>query len=483
MAARATKTIPRLVRAVGAFLALPGLVAFAVPFLLIWPGSARSFHPIGIAPLAGGVLLLLWCVRDFYVTGEGTLAPWDPPRRLVVVGLYRISRNPMYVAVTLVLVGWAAGFQSWLLAVYALTVAVACYLRVVFGEEPWLARRHGAAWRQYAASVPRWMFPDRRSLLIFLLAAGAALPVAGLLFEAIVEARAASRFPPPGRFVDVGGRRLHLLCIGAGEPTVMFEASGFGVSSLAAPDLRERVAAHTRTCSYDRMGMGWSDPGPGTVSSFALARDLAVLQDRAPLRPPFIVVTSSIGGLTTEMFARQYPERVAGLVFLDAASSGNLPRWAPRFAIGRVLTYPLSAAAWIGLIRLIDPFEIGRVSEAAERSAALTYGPMAVGSAASIVRGLPASLREFEQAPMLPADVPLIVLSAATAKDVIPGAGRIVDTLWADRLQVHQQLAARSTHGSWHIVPDSEHLIASSQPDAVAEVILAMLAEIRRGRQ
>ena len=102
-------------------------------------------------------MLLLWCVRDFYVAGKGTLAPWSPPLELVTVGLYRMSRNPMYIAVILVLCGWALGFRSRPLALYALAVTIGFHLRVVFGEEPWLARRYGGRWAEYKARVPRWL--------------------------------------------------------------------------------------------------------------------------------------------------------------------------------------------------------------------------------------------------------------------------------------------------------------------------------------
>lgn len=145
-------------RALLAFLALPGLVAFAVP--AVWlqlSGRTRLAHPAGLVLLAAGSGALLWCARDFYLSGRGTLAPWAPPRRLVVVGLYRFSRNPMYVAVALVLLGWGVSFASAGLLVYALAVVAAFHLRVVFGEEPWLARTHGDAWRRYAARVRRWL--------------------------------------------------------------------------------------------------------------------------------------------------------------------------------------------------------------------------------------------------------------------------------------------------------------------------------------
>jgi protein-S-isoprenylcysteine O-methyltransferase Ste14 len=103
-----------------------------------------------------GTTLLLWCVREFYVAGKGTLAPWTPPRHLVVSGPYRFSRNPMYVAVALVLSGWAIAFQTRALIIYALAVICAFHLRILLGEEPWLARTHGDAWRRYRSRVPRW---------------------------------------------------------------------------------------------------------------------------------------------------------------------------------------------------------------------------------------------------------------------------------------------------------------------------------------
>jgi protein-S-isoprenylcysteine O-methyltransferase Ste14 len=145
-------------RALFAFLALPGTVAFLVPWLIVRRGDhAAGFVWVGLAPLGLGAGLLLWCVREFYVTGRGTLAPWSPPVALVVSGPYRVSRNPMYVAVALILCGWAIGFRSTALAVYTMTVVAAFQLRIVFGEEPWLARTHGARWHAYTKRVPRWL--------------------------------------------------------------------------------------------------------------------------------------------------------------------------------------------------------------------------------------------------------------------------------------------------------------------------------------
>ena len=115
-------------RALFAFLVLPGMVAFVVPLLLAQP---QPLNPIGLVPLA--------------------------------IGVAGYSRNTMYVSVALILWGWAVGFESRTLAVYAVTVMVAFHIRVVSGEEPWLARMHGDTWTRYRAEVPRWIGKRRRT--------------------------------------------------------------------------------------------------------------------------------------------------------------------------------------------------------------------------------------------------------------------------------------------------------------------------------
>jgi protein-S-isoprenylcysteine O-methyltransferase Ste14 len=146
-----------IARALIAFLLLPGVVAFLVPLWLFRPADRMYPNAGGWILLSIGLAMLLWCVREFYVMGKGTLAPWSPPRHLVTSGPYCWSRNPMYIAVVLILAGWAVGFQSRGLAEYAIVMAVAFHLRVVFGEEPWLARRHGDEWSRYKNQVRRWL--------------------------------------------------------------------------------------------------------------------------------------------------------------------------------------------------------------------------------------------------------------------------------------------------------------------------------------
>jgi protein-S-isoprenylcysteine O-methyltransferase Ste14 len=144
-------------RALLAFVLMPGVVAFLVPALIASRSTLR-FNLVGAAVFTTGTIVLVWCVVSFHVSGKGTLAPWAPPRRLVVSGLYRFSRNPMYIGVLLILMGWAVLFRSTVLVWYAIAIAVSFHLRVVLGEERWLARTHGDEWSSYKRSVPRWLW-------------------------------------------------------------------------------------------------------------------------------------------------------------------------------------------------------------------------------------------------------------------------------------------------------------------------------------
>ena len=111
----------------------------------------------GIAFILLGACILLWCIREFYVSGKGTLAPWSPPQNLVVTSLYRYVRNPMYGGVLLPLSGWALYFQSLPLALYAAVCAAAFHFRGFLHEEPWLEAHFLEDWKTYKKSVPRWL--------------------------------------------------------------------------------------------------------------------------------------------------------------------------------------------------------------------------------------------------------------------------------------------------------------------------------------
>ena len=148
---------------------LPGTIAFLVPISIgaRAGGDPGALRALGVVLQVVGTCILLWCVRDFAVRGRGTLAPVDPPKELVAVGLYRWVRNPMYVGVVTILIGHALFFASGALWLYAAAVFTGFHLFVTLYEEPALSALFGESYARYRASVPRWVprrpLQDRRS--------------------------------------------------------------------------------------------------------------------------------------------------------------------------------------------------------------------------------------------------------------------------------------------------------------------------------
>ncbi len=151
-----------------AIVLLPGVVAIVVPALILlgegphfgWGlGGVAAALPVlvGLALIAAGLAMWIWTVRLFACVGKGTLAPWDPTRRLVVQGPYRHVRNPMISAVTAVLLGEAALLGSLGIAIWAAGFAAVNTAWFVLGEEPGLERRFGEEYREYKSDVPRWV--------------------------------------------------------------------------------------------------------------------------------------------------------------------------------------------------------------------------------------------------------------------------------------------------------------------------------------
>jgi protein-S-isoprenylcysteine O-methyltransferase Ste14 len=104
-----------------------------------------------------GLAMLIWCFWDFLAKGKGTPAPIEPPKELVVSGLYNHVRNPMYVGIALILIGHFLWFGFWNLLFYAAVVVVAFHAFVTFYEEPTLKRKFGASYEDYLKRVPRWI--------------------------------------------------------------------------------------------------------------------------------------------------------------------------------------------------------------------------------------------------------------------------------------------------------------------------------------
>ena len=148
------------------FLIAPGSVFAFVPWWLVRWGAGR-FDPgpwrwLGVGPAALGLALLLWCFVDFLRIGRGTPAPLAPPTRLVIAGLYRYVRNPMYVAIVLALAGETLLLGLWTVAAWAGVLWLTFHLFVVLYEEPHLKKVFGADYEAYLRTVPRWI-PRARS--------------------------------------------------------------------------------------------------------------------------------------------------------------------------------------------------------------------------------------------------------------------------------------------------------------------------------
>ena len=145
-------------------LVVPGTVAVLVPLLIKWdrPIAGGLTLWLGVCLLALGTLLYLRCVWDFAVSGGGTPAPIDAPKRLVTNGVYRYSRNPIYVAVLIAVAGWASLFQSPLLLVYGVALFALYSFFVQRHEEPHLTREFGDQYTAYTATTPRWLPRLRR---------------------------------------------------------------------------------------------------------------------------------------------------------------------------------------------------------------------------------------------------------------------------------------------------------------------------------
>ena len=134
---------------------------------------------------------------------------------------------------------------------------------------------------------------------------------------------AASGAPRPrGEMIDIGGRRLRLVCEGPGDaaPVVILESGAFGIAADWAV-VQDRLAARgMRSCAYDRAGMGFSDPGPSPRDGIATAEDLEKLLAAAHIPAPYILVGHSMAGLRVRLFAVRHPDRTAGVVLVDATT-------------------------------------------------------------------------------------------------------------------------------------------------------------------
>jgi pimeloyl-ACP methyl ester carboxylesterase len=268
----------------------------------------------------------------------------------------------------------------------------------------------------------------------------------------LIPLMAAAQIPqPPGKSFDIGGLKLHLNCTGTGSPAVILEA-GFPGSSLDWAQVQPEVSRFTRVCSYDRAGLGWSDPGQAPRTSSRIAGELHKLLTVAAVPGPYVLVGHSFGGLHVREFTRQFPQAVIGMVLVDATHEDQWdfePRrdWAPTGKPAKRL--PKQPAAIDPITKQLQATGRWKTAERAEREA----------MAATIANAK-------RQPKRLPA-IPLLVLSAGEAAgwaDSVPAA------IVKDQ-QLQREMAAFSPLGKWIPVPGANHYIQISNPATVTSAI------------
>lgn len=151
------------------------------------------------------------------------------------------------------------------------------------------------------------------------------IPLVGAVYQFAENKADMAQHPTPGKLIDIGGYRLHLLCNGTGSPAVLFEA-GIGDDSLTWAGVQPAIAKTTRACSYDRAGYGWSDPSPMPRDAKTIAQELHALLSSAGVGGPLVLVGHSLGGMLVREYAGLYRSDVVGMVLVDSTSPNQFRR-------------------------------------------------------------------------------------------------------------------------------------------------------------
>lgn len=271
---------------------------------------------------------------------------------------------------------------------------------------------------------------------------------------------------PPGRLVDVGGFRLHLLCRGHGSPTVILE-SGLGGFSLDWIYVQDLVAADTRVCAYDRAGYGWSDPGPAPRTTDEIVDELERLLRAAGLAPPYVLVGHSFGGYTAQYFAKLYPREVAGVVLVDSSHPDQAERL-PQLPADRDQENETG-----DLVTFFNPDQIYRYYPRSMWGPiiALLTSPKAIRTEQRELRGFVMSGAEVHEAGPMPS-VPLVVVTRGKRVWPRDPLGNALERAWAE---MQKDLAASVPGGRQVIARHSGHMIQLQQPEVVAAAVRSVL--------
>jgi pimeloyl-ACP methyl ester carboxylesterase len=311
----------------------------------------------------------------------------------------------------------------------------------------------------------------------------AAACLLGIVFEQLSEWRDFRRFPPPGRMVDVGGRRLHLFCQGEGAgPTIIVE-QGAGSPSIFWWPVQRALASTARVCTYDRAGYLWS-PSLGKGRSItARVDDLRDLLVSSGLPGPFVMVAHSYGGLMISQLARRHPELVAGLVFVDTPDERVMydGRYLAQSKSLLTVVRVMSFVARCGALRLFNPMIAGLPAQFSAADLA------ALGSLAARPEFLTAMIDDFGSLNRASAEertspptgsfgaLPVSVISHGLP---FPAPYDALNEGWDEG---QSRLAALSSNSEIVIAEKSSHMIQFDEPDVVVDAIARVHAAARDG--
>jgi pimeloyl-ACP methyl ester carboxylesterase len=283
----------------------------------------------------------------------------------------------------------------------------------------------------------------------------------GATYQWLATRKDLAATPPPGHLVDIGGYRLHLWCTGDGAPAVILD-TGLGGSTPGWGFVQPDVARFTRVCSYDRAGMGYSDPGPSPRTSRRIASELAELLARSVIGGPVVLVGASIAGFNVRVFASDHPERAAGLVLVDAShedQAHEVPQMA-RFV-------PLLST--IGVLRLFGVSFAQRIESLApsvrQFARATSFRAAGYKAAADEIIHIWESASEVRRSRRR-LTIPVLVITG----------GRGADENWR-RLQRDQ--ASLSDRGCLIVAQDSGHVVSVDQPAVVVDAIRTVVETAR----
>jgi len=324
-----------------------------------------------------------------------------------------------------------------------------------------------------ALRVGRWLWRGLAVLGVLILA----LAGLGAIYQATSEAGDRQAFPPIGELVDIGGRRLHLVCMGEGTPTVILEA-GLGGTSTDWAWIQPEAAKATRTCAYDRAGMGWSDSGPAPRDAAAIVGDLNKLL-AATVEGPVVLAGHSYGGLYALAYAAAHPAEIGGVVLIDASHPNQwagTPAARDQFETLQWVYRVSGVASRVGLMRLIDysPMDSELPTEQARRRWAMGNMVAFIDTAAAEFAATPLTAASARAAAPL-GDTPLFVLSAGDHRET----AALFD--WAG---LQADLATRSNNNMHRTVEAATHMsVVIDERDAQTSIaaILAVVDAVRTG--